>query len=190
MQYFTPELFVRLQDLKDRAAAQEWDRAAERYVSALKQISPQFPAALQKLAGPYLLHDAEILCISHSRKNLAITLQPEQEDGHLLVLSYTLVEDPQLDSSAFPEPYQTEYVAWLYDELGLMEPMARRPAWGKGTTGRQERQVPVYCHDILLSNGCELLLRFRQFKVTRRQRLIPAPRPVEGERTGKLSESA
>ena len=49
MQYFTPELCVRLQNLEDRGALQEWDRAAARYASALQQVLPQFPAPLPPL---------------------------------------------------------------------------------------------------------------------------------------------
>jgi hypothetical protein len=188
MQYFTPELVVRLQNLQDHAALQEWERAAERYASALQQVLPQFPAALRKFAAEAILHDGEVLSISQSRDNLSITLQPELEEGHLLVLTYTLVEDARLNTSVFAEQYRTEYSAWMYDEFSLGEPMARLPAGrGRGVT-EQNGRVPVYCHDILLSNGWELLLRFRQFKVTRPRRLLPAPRTADP--AGKLSQSA
>jgi hypothetical protein len=189
MQYFTPELFVRLQDLRDRGAMQEWDRASERYSAALKSMVTRLPAAVKKLAGRYHLHDAEILCISHLGDNLSITLQPEGEDEYLLVLSYTLVADPEINPSAIPEKYRTEYVAWLYDEISVGKPVAQRPSRRKGTaTGNSH--VPVYCHDMLLSNGWELFLRFRQLKVTRPKRLLPAPRPADGKPDGELSQSA
>src|SRR4051794_38840066 len=86
------------------------------------------------------------------------------------------------------EQYRTEYSAWIYDEFSLGKPMARRPGrriWG---AAQQNGRVPVSCHDVLLSNGWELLLRFRQFKATRLQRLLLAPRTAEA--TGKLSRSA
>ena len=190
MQYFTPELFVRLQHLEDRAALQEWDRAAERYTSALQQALPKFPAPLRKFAGECILHDAEVLSITQSRDNLSITLQPEQDDGHLLVLSYTLVEAPRLNAAAFSEQYRTEYSAWMCDEFRLGEPMACLPSSRRRGAAQQNGQVPVYCHDILLTNGWEVALRFRQFKATHPQRLLPAPRTAEKGPAGKLSQSA
>jgi hypothetical protein len=188
MQYFTPELVVRLQNLLDRAALEEWDRAAERYATALKRVLPRFPAPLRKFAGKAVLHDAKVLSIFQSGANLSITLQPEHEDDKLVVLSYTLVGDPRLNTAAFSDEYRTEYSAWMYDEFSQGKPIARLPGQrGKGAD-QQNGSVPVYCHDILLSNGWELFLRFRQFKVTRPRCLLPAPRPAEA--AGKLSRSA
>jgi hypothetical protein len=189
MQYFTPELFVRLQDLTDRGASADWDRAAERYSAALQQTLPRLPASVRKLVGQDLLHDAEVLCIAQSRDNLSVTLQPERADGRLLVLSYTLVEEPTVNRAAIPDKYRTEYIAWMYDEFDLREPTAGSPSRRRGVSARNG-PVPVYCHDILLSNGWELFLRFRQLKVTRPQRLLPAPRSAEGDGDAELSRSA
>jgi hypothetical protein len=190
MQYFTPELFVRLQNLEDSSAMQEWDRAAERYSSALEQVLPRFPPSLRKFAGEGILRDAEVLSITQSRDNLSITLQPELEDGHLLVLSYALVEDPQLSTAVLPERYRTEYSSWMYDEFSLSEPSARLPSRRKRGAAQRNGRVPVYCHDILLTNGWELVLRFRQFKVIRPLRLLPAPRSAKDGPAGTLSQSA
>ena len=189
MHYFTPELFVRLQDLTDRAAPKEWDRAAERYSAALEQTLSRLPAAVKKLAGHYILHDAEILCIAQARDNFSITLQPELADGHLIVLSYTLVEDPKINVASFPVEYRTEHTAWLYDEIGLGEPGMHQSS-GRRRTTQGNGQVPVYCHDILLSNGWEIGLRFRQVKVARPQQLLPASGPTIRNANGELSQSA
>jgi hypothetical protein len=188
MQYFTPELVVRLQNLQDRAALTEWDAAAERYAAALRHVLPQFPGPLRKVASEAILHDAEVLSIFQSGTNLSITLQPELDESHLLVLAYTLVEDPRLDTAAFSEQYRTEYSAWMYDEFSLGEPIARLPARQRKGAAQQNGRVPVYCHDILFSNGWELFLRFRQFKVTRPRRILPASRTAAA--AGTLSESA
>jgi hypothetical protein len=188
MRYFTPELFARLQDLDDRAALKEWDRSAERYSTSLQQIHSRLPVTVRKLAGLPLLHDAEVLCIAQSRDKVSITLEPESDDGRLIVLSYTVVEDPQINRSAFPDTYRTEYVAWLYDEIALGKPGARRPSFPRGATARDGR-VPVYHHDILLSNGWELSLRFRSVKIARPRRLLPSL-PADGNAKGELSRSA
>jgi hypothetical protein len=190
MQYFTPELFGRLQDLKDHDALQAWDRAAESYASALRKVLPSFPPSVRKLAGKYILHDAEVLFITRSRDNLSITLQPELEGGHLLILSYTLVGEPQFNPAAIPEKYRTEYAAWLYDELSRGKPVPRRPPRRKAGAAARNGRSPVYCHDILLSNGWELFLRFRQVKITRPQRLLPPPESFEDDPAGSLSRSA
>lgn len=105
-----------------------------------------------EVAGQYILHDAEVLCISHSNDNLTITLQPELADGHLIVLSYSLVEEPKINLASFPEQYRTAHVAWLYDEIGLGEPVMHQMS-GRRRTTEGNGQVPVYCHNILLSNG-------------------------------------
>ncbi len=189
MQYFTPELFVRLQNLKDRSAPQEWDRAAEHYTVALNKTLPKLPAAVRKLAVLPLLHDAEILCIFQVRDNLSITLLPESGDGDLIVLSYSLVEEPRVNTASFPEQYRTEYVSWMYDEIGPAKPVRQKTSRPRGTkTGNG--QPLVFCHDILLSNGWELLLRFRQVKVARPQRLLPVPSSVPEKSEGKFSWSA
>ena len=189
MRYFTPELFVRLQDLTDRNAPQEWDSAAERYTAALQETLPRLPLAVRKLARHPLLHDAEVLCISQARDNLSITLQPELSDGRLIVLSYTLVEDPRINRAAIPAPYQTEYVAWLHDEFGLGEPAPRQPS-GRRRNAQGNGAVPVYRHDILLSNGCELSLGFRRFRITRPQQLLPSTRSSLREPGAEVSQSA
>ncbi len=189
MRYFTPELFVRLQDLSDRAAPKEWDRAAESYLAALTETMSRLPPAVQKLAGHTILHDAEVLCVSQAKDNLSITLQPELADGHLIVLSYTLVEAPKINLAAFSDKYRTEYVAWLYDEIGLEKPGTHQPS-GRRRTTQGNGEVSVYRHDILLSNGCELSLRFRQLKVTRPQQVLPATRSSIKDSSGELSQSA
>ena len=188
MQYFTPELFARLQDLTDRAALKEWDRAAERYSASLKQVWSRLPAAVQKLASLPFLHDAEVLCIAQSRGNVSITLDPEADDGRLIVLLYTLVEDPRINRSAIPDRYRTEYVAWLYDEIGVGEPVNRQPSWRSNATTPDGR-VPVYDHHILLSNGWELSLRFRQVKITCPQRVLPSV-PADDNASPGFSRSA
>jgi hypothetical protein len=185
MHYFTPDLFMRLQDLRDSAARKAWDRAGEQYSASLEKLWPRLPSTVRKLAALPLLHDAEVMCMTQSRSNVSVTLEPETDDGRLIVLSYTFAEEPQINRSAFPDRYRTEYVAWLYDEIALGKPEANRPSSRRGTTTRNA-QVAVYHHDILLSNGWELSLRFRQVKITRPQRLLAA----DGNGKGGFSRSA
>ena len=87
------------------------------------------------------------------------------------------------------DQYRTEYVAWMYDEIGLGEPVMHRPS-GRRRTNQENGQVPVYYHNLLLSNGWELFLRFRQLKITRPQQLLPSSRSSLRTANGELSQSA
>ncbi|HEX5271557.1 MAG TPA: hypothetical protein VFW33_13765, partial [Gemmataceae bacterium] len=118
MQYFTPQLFVRLQDLCDDSAAREWDRVTGEFAASLADILPQLPAPLRRLAKEVPLHDADVISMTRHKDTLSVTLRPELP-GDLLVLAYELVENPVVNRSALPPEHRTEHVAWLYDELGL-----------------------------------------------------------------------
>lgn len=189
MRYFTPELFIRLQNRADSAALHDWDQASDQYSETLRQMESGFPRALRKLVDEYILHDAEVLALTRSRDNLSITLLPELDDGHLLVLTYTLVEEPRVNRSAFPDPYRTTSIGWLYDELSMGTPMPRLPS-RRSREAQPSTDVPTYCHEILLSNGWELVVRFRQIKITRPGRLLPEPQISGCDSARTLSHSA
>jgi hypothetical protein len=190
MQYFTPELFVRLQDLRDDGATAAWDRSVRDYASSLEPLLPGFPRELRQLAKGIVLHDADVLSITQQGDVLSVVVQPEEERG-VLILAYTLVEAPRVERAVIPPPDCTEHAAWLYDELVLAEPVPGPPSWQTAQDRvRGDGRATVYAHDILLSNGWELLLKFRRFKLLRPQTLFPVPRPAEAEQEAALSRSA
>jgi hypothetical protein len=173
MKYFTPERFVRLQDLTVertwRAAALAWEQAGQRYRARLQQVLPRLPSGLRRLLRFTPVHDAEILSISRGRSQLTITLRPAPPAERLVVLRYTLTEPPRINRTALPERCRSRQVQWLYDELDL------RPASGLAARGPQGGSGPVFTHAILLSNGWEIQLRFRRLTVSRPCALLPGP---------------
>jgi hypothetical protein len=184
MKHFTPELFVRLQDLRDRAAIQDWERATQEYASSIEGSLSQLPRPLQHLLGKLPLHDADVLSVSRSKDVLTITLRPELFDGQLVVLTYTLVESPRINRSALPRDYCTAHVAWLYDEVSLPKPIPGPATWQTAADRRRgDDLVTVYCHDILLSNGWEVGLTFRKLTLAQPEALIPAPSEEDQEKT-------
>jgi len=189
MKYFTPELLERLQDMRDEAAVEQWERAARDYASSLKENLAQFPAPLRRLTNEFRLHDAEVLSVTRAGDTLSITLRPELS-GSLLILSYTLVKSPFISRSALPQEHRTEYVSWLYDELAV-ERVPGPPSWlTAADRERGDDRVTVYTHSILLSNGWELRLTFRKFKLSRPETLIPPAPPTDDGQAEVLTRSA
>jgi hypothetical protein len=189
MNYFTPKLFVRLQDVRDEAAIQDWEQAVRDYAASLGGILPRLPASLRQMLKKLPLHDADILSMTRLKDTLSITLRPELS-GELLVLSYTLVEGPSINRSALPPEHCTEQVAWLYDELGL-ELVSGPPNWQTAADRvRGDGRATICTHSILLSNGWEVRLKFRRFKLLRPETFIPSPPPAADDQEEMLTRSA
>jgi hypothetical protein len=181
MKYFTPERYLRLGNLEDEsaflAAHDEWERAIADYKEHLQSIRARLPAGLRRLVETVYLHDARVVdMLLGARNRLTITLQPESLPTHRIVLAYSLLEPPTILGEALPESVRSEPLEWLYDELDVEQ--------GEPADGR-----PIISHDILLSNGSEVKLRFRTVSVTRPQPLIRAnedhaPSQVAAARAG------
>lgn len=188
MRYFTPELFVRLQDVEDRAAVSEWDKASRTYAEYLEALQSRLPRSVRRFVKDVRLHDADVVSISRSGNTLVITVQPEDPSGDLLTLAYTLVEAPRLNRTALSGEHRTEHAGWLYDEITVARPRAPSAA----QRGRRQGQaatvrLPTYTHDILLSNGWELHLRFVKFKLVQAAALLPSP-PGEANRREEVMQ--
>src|SRR5262245_35512936 len=113
MNYFTPDLFVRLQNLQDRTANEDWEKAVERYDAYLRSIRSRLPRSLRRIVEELSLHDAEVLCMSQRGNTLSVTLQLDPPAEALLVLDYSLVAEPKINRSALPAEYCADYPAWL-----------------------------------------------------------------------------
>lgn len=101
-----------------------------------------------------------------SEKDFLITLQPPSDPERLVVLGYSLVEEPIISQNVLPPDHRREPIQWLYDELELDR--AEGPRGLPAPAGR-----PTIRHNILLSNGWEVALRFRSVWVKRPLRVIP-----------------
>jgi hypothetical protein len=158
MKYFTPERYLRLGNLNDEqaflAAQEDWERAVAGYKDQLQRVRPGLPSRLGHLVDSIYLHDARVLDMwEGKRTRFNITLHPESDPSRLVVLAYSLEEPVSIEAGVLPAESCSEPVAWLYDELNV-------------ESGR-------LTHNILLSNGWEVRLRFRQVTVSRPLPLIP-----------------
>ena len=164
MKYFTPELIVKGQTDDDQALNEHerlWDEASDRYVAYLETVRPQFPSGLRQLDSSYYLHDAMIFGLGERENSFVILLQLDTPPNSLLTLTYDLVDRPIVEKAVLPPRLCTPnyHVEWQYDEI-------EQPP---GT-------VPTWVQSILLSNGWEVKLQFRDVQVQEAQALLPVPR--------------
>jgi hypothetical protein len=180
MKYFTPERYLRLGHLDDEkaflAAHEEWEEALTRYREQLQRIRKELPTSSRSLRAFALsirsvyLHDARVLAMHQSEEDFIITLQPPSGPERLTVLSYKLVEEPRIEQNVLPPERCREQIEWLYDELDL------------------DRPEPTLRHNFLLSNGWEVILRFRWARVKRPLRVIPVlSEPCDRQSVGSRS---
>jgi hypothetical protein len=179
MKYFTPEL-IAMGRSEDSEVLNEqdrlWEEAGDRYVAYLDTVRPEFPAGLRKIDESYYLHDAVIRGMGQEGRSFVIMLQLDTPPHSLLTFTYDLVADPEIDREALPVEYRSTggVVDWQYDEI------ERVP--GEPATWRES---------ILLSNGWEVRLHFRDVSVQEAQALLPAPRtPVAEALTPPVSQTA
>lgn len=173
MKYFTPELYVQLQNIRDEEAIQEWERRVELYDAELTNALPKFSKALKEFAQKYNLHDAAVLSVTLSGKTVRMVLQPDYPDAGLVQLTYTLWERPQVLQGVFAPEYCSYPTCWLYDEVGL-----EQPASEVGELNGEPRLLPVYRHNILLSDGWEIRLKFKKLGLSRPQAIVPVSASV------------
>jgi hypothetical protein len=183
MKYLTPERYLRLDNLSNEqaflAAQQQWEEALTSYQEQLQRIWKQLPRALQKLLKSVYLHDSRVLTMHQIDQEFFITLQPPSDPGRLVVLGYSLVEEPSVEQDVLPQDRRREPIEWLYDELDL-----DRPEGPRGLPPSSDK--PTMRHNILLSNGWEVTLRFRSIWVKRPIRVIPVlPLQRNGQPVGQ-----
>ena len=198
MKYFTPELFVRLQDCQNQAEFRsvnaEWEHAARQYSAHLQEIHPRLTDGLRRFVTRGSLHDAHILDIGTTERLVTLILQ-EEVASRLLSLTYALVAAPVIERNAFPSEHQSPERLWLYDELDIDPDMLYNPKLriqekvkDLPSSAGDEGWQPIFLHSILLSSGWEISLRFHRFTETRTTSLF---RPsATGQRSGEsLSRS-
>lgn len=163
MKYFTPQL-VEMGLASDDATLNEqerlWDEAGDRYVAHLDSVRPQMPAGLAQLDRDYYLHDALVCGMGQANGAFVIVLRIDAPPRSLLSLHYDLVESPVIEREALsPELCSPNWnVQWQYDEI------EHRPG-----------SPPAWAQSILLSNGWEIRLTFRDVKIEEMPALLPEP---------------
>jgi hypothetical protein len=164
MTYFTPELIGRGQSDDHRILNEveaRWDELCDEYDAYLDTIKAEFPPGVRHIEDSYYLHDATIQGMGRHDGALVIMLQLDPPPQSLLTFTYDLVEEPRIDREALPEGVRTtgNIVEWQYDEI---EKVPGEP--------------PTWRQSILLSNGWEVTLHYRDVQVEEIQPLLPAPR--------------
>jgi hypothetical protein len=153
MKYFTPELIVMGQSKDSQVLAEQerlWEEAGQRYVNYLDSMRPAFPPGLRTLDESYYLHDAVVRSLGMQDRSFQIVLQLDTPPRPQLTLTYDLVEDPVPLPAQLPEDMRSEgeLIDILYDEI------ERAPG-----------EPATWSQSILLGNGCELQLHFRDVDV-------------------------
>ena len=168
MKFFTPELFIQLQASNPDAADQAdeaWNSALTRYHRRLDRIHPILPRATRHLAYDLQLHDANVLSLARENGRFVIVLRLSVPPCRTVILTYRLASDPKIDATALPALYCSSDVKWLYDEVDIV-------------AGKKQCR-----HSILLSNGWELRLQFREVNIFEAEGLLPSiheiPRSTE-----------
>lgn len=158
MKFFTPELYIRLQSSNSAIAAkaiQEWEVASARYGRRLDRIRPNLPHAVRRLAYDAVLHDADVASLAREEARFAIALRLSEPHRRIVILIYRLLDEPRIETRAFSARYCSAEPRWLYDEVDA-------------ASGRKQ-----FRHNILLSNGWELLLHFRELSIFEADDLLP-----------------
>ncbi|HET6884489.1 MAG TPA: hypothetical protein VFI31_30325 [Pirellulales bacterium] len=152
MRYFTPELYLNFK-ASDRAkvvkAHDDWENAIQSYRQHLSGIGTKMTANARKLAESLCMHDADylgmvVVPVSEEGTSLAVLLT--RQDSARVFLVYFLAEQPSIEQAKSRWPYSKKQVHWLYDEFDV-----------------DERGVQQ--HEVLLSNGQIVTLRFHEMQI-------------------------
>ncbi len=166
MKYFTPALIALGRSDDDRVLDEQerlWEEAGEHYVAYLDTVRPRFPAGLRRIDESYYLHDAIVCSMGRRQQTFVMVLRLDPAPQSILTFTYDLVEDPVIIKDAIP---QEEFgggplVEWQYNEIEMVE--GNPPTWRES---------------LLLSNGWELRLHFRDVRVEEAQAVLPTPGQV------------
>lgn len=151
MKFFTPELYVRLQQprVADMDAADAaWEQAEATYERHLASTRDKLPDSALKLLDAPRLHDAEVLWMGQAGPFFAILLQLDPPHHSTVLLSYRGDRKPQFENDVVPAEFTTAIMQWMYDELHLGS------------------QADCFRHSILFSNGSHLELEAREIHIT------------------------
>lgn len=163
MKYFTPDLIARGQSDDGRIINEVevlWDERCARYNDYLASIRDELSPGLRQMEDNYYLHDATVSGMGYRGDKFVVVLRLDTPPRSLLTFTYHLLEPPRIDPHVLSEEARSrgEVVEWQYDEI---EKVPGEP--------------PTWRQSILLSNGWEVALHFRDVEVMEMQALLPAP---------------
>ena len=144
------------------AADADWERAVADYERHVESIRPKLTESIRHLLDEYYLHDAEVFFMGQTGDNLVIALRLEIPPRNFLVLTYMLLEPPNVMATNWPGENLSSRALWLVDEIDL------------GVNAE-----PNYRQSILFSNGWQVQLNFRDVQIVTVKALLPEPVPRE-----------
>jgi len=170
MKFFIPQLMERFgssdPEISDQANAQ-WQAAGDRYDAYLTQVAPDLPEGIRHIQDNYSLHDAVVFGMGQQERRFVIILRLDTPLQDMLILTYDLLTEPEIQRDVLPSKHQcSARVEWMYDEVEL-----------------DTRKPPACTQSILLSNGWEVRLCFRDVHVQEMQPVLPlcGPAPLVSE---------
>jgi hypothetical protein len=150
MKYFTPELYVEFNSdepaVADKADA-DWEKATADYRQHVRKIGGRLPGKARELAESTCLHDAVYsgyLKAPLPKSSAELAVVAVEKAGDVVLLIYVLAEEPSFSAPHAADVFSDIAVHWLYDEVDATD---------RG----------VFSHDILLSNGRVLSVKFVAF---------------------------
>src|SRR5712675_1067209 len=106
MKHFTPERWLRFQNVEDESALlsahADWEQALTAYRAEMAQALPLLPADLRRFAEGECLHDALLLGDWQTKGALHLLVRPEPPANDRALLGYALVEAPRVVLAALP----------------------------------------------------------------------------------------
>jgi len=163
MKYFTQDLIVRGQSRDDRVLNEVealWDENCALYAAYLDSIKDRLPPGLRQRIDSYYLHDAVIRAMGRKASSFVIVIQLDTPPHSIVNFTYDLLSEPIILKDTLPLDLcgTASIVDWQYDEIELVP-----------------GQSPTWRQSILLNNGWQLTLHFRDVQVQEVQALIPTP---------------
>jgi hypothetical protein len=173
MKYFTPELLERLASTNDAvadAADQEWERAIVRARRRWHKIQTAFPENVRQFEEQRVcLHDARVLSMARQDDTFVAILHREPPGQEIVLLIFTLNEDPVIEPDVVPGHGDNHTISWLYEEWDLDR---RGRCW----------------FEVLLSNGWSIRLCFREFRFLILPQILPAANGQASEQAATVAQ--
>jgi hypothetical protein len=177
MKYFTPELILMGQSEDDHVLDEQeqlWEKSGDRYVAYLDTVRPHFTPGLRQIDEGYYLHDSVIRGLGRRGNSFVMILQLDTPPQSILTFTYDLVEEPVIAKGVLPPEFcgTGNIVSWQYNEIEMVP----------GTP-------PTWRESLLLDNGWELTLHFRDVQVQEVEAILPASRYRSAPAVGPVPQT-